>query len=185
MPTSGMPSSSPRSLNWQRAQAVADSPGKGQKKPGASFLRKFYACVELSQKNNFKTPFWFAFCSFPPPSSPSKDNVENFPFLALAFTEANQVTTCAAKLGQPAGQLPAVRHADWSTGQWGQRWGRSLESDWNVHPWYCWWTKSCTTWLDVVSLSHYFWGFIHPRCCRISSTNCMALGQTIWGPKVA
>ena len=45
-----------------------------------------------------------------------------------------------------------------------------------ANPWwtYCWWKKSCTSWIG--SLSHYLHGFIHPRwlfgISSINSSSC-------------
>ena len=36
---------------------------------------------------------------------------------------------------------------------------------------FCWWKKSCTSWLVVYSLPHYLQGFIHLNWCGISSIN--------------
>ena len=65
MPTSGMPSSSLRSLNWQRAQAVADSPGKGQKKHGASFCGSSMHVLNFAKKKQLQDPLLICVLLFP------------------------------------------------------------------------------------------------------------------------
>ena len=42
-----------------------------------------------------------------------------------------------------------------------------------VSMWYCWWTKSCTSWYGKYPI--YLQGFTRPRWCRISSINSMSI----------
>ena len=63
------------------------------------------------------------------------------------------------------------------------RWENTPSGNWRnckvveIHPSYCWWKKSCTSWF--CSLSHYFQGFIHPRWLAgflPSTVGCQSFG---------